>query len=289
MPDVREVGPVLVTAGIRAFIRHVPPRGRGIRLAQAWTRRHPPGDRVFASREPGGARLRCDLRDELSRIVYYRGWMDRGLERWMRAWLRTGDRYVDVGAHIGYLTALAAQAVGPSGHVLAFEPSPDTYARLSDAFHASSFPHVEAIQAAVTAEGGAVKFYVGAGGWSHQAYRSSLHDRPGLSPLGQVPAVTLDDVLAGGHVRLLKIDVEGGEQGVIEGGRRLLGDRRCDALVVELNPGALASAGSSVSSVVEHLTRFGYRPHRVIDDGSVRPWWPVEVDAEFADAVFLPG
>ncbi len=37
---------------------------------------------------------------------------------------------VDVGANIGYYTALGARAVGPAGHVYALEPAPDTVGQL---------------------------------------------------------------------------------------------------------------------------------------------------------------
>jgi hypothetical protein len=42
-------------------------------------------------------------------------------------WLRHGQTFVDVGAHVGYFTCLAARLVGPRGLVLAFEPQPRNY------------------------------------------------------------------------------------------------------------------------------------------------------------------
>lgn len=42
----------------------------------------------------------------------------------LRATLRRGDTFLDVGANIGYLTLLGAAAVGPEGTVLAIEPEP---------------------------------------------------------------------------------------------------------------------------------------------------------------------
>ncbi|MGI8901496.1 MAG: FkbM family methyltransferase [Nocardioides sp.] len=278
----------LVPVGIRAGIRHVPPRGRGIRVAQAWTRLRPPKGTIYVSEEPGGARLQCDLRDHLSRVIYYRGWMDLALETWMKRWLRPGDVYVDVGAHIGYLSALAADAVTRTGRVVAFEPSPDTYAKLRAAFDPGRFPHVEVVSAAVASAEGEATFFTADGDWAHQSYRNSLHPGPGLRDRTTVPTASLDGHFPHERLRLLKIDVEGGELGVLAGGADLLTGSRCDALVIELNPDALTRAGSSVAALVEHLSVAGFGAHRCRPDGTLEPWRPVEVNTEFADAVFLP-
>ena len=43
----------------------------------------------------------------------------------VRRTLKPGQTFVDVGAHIGYYAALAAELVGPAGAVHAFEPCPE--------------------------------------------------------------------------------------------------------------------------------------------------------------------
>lgn len=277
-----------IAKAVRFVIRGVPPRGRGMVLANAWTRRYPPSDRHLTSVEPGGARLQCDLRDELSRVVFYRGWVDQGLESWIRAWLRPGDLYVDVGAHIGYLCALAAQSVGLQGTVIAFEPASDTFTKLSSAFAGPQFPHVRTIQSAVGDRTGPMAFFSATGAWRHQAYRNSLHPAEGLVATSEVQVVTLDGELGDERVRLLKIDVEGGEAAVLTGAELLLRSHGCDALVVELNPPALSRAGTSVGTLVDRLEAYGYQAHRFTVDGELVRWNPIVVEGEFTDAVFLP-
>lgn len=44
------------------------------------------------------------------------------VESKLRAVLNAGDTFVDIGANIGYFTALAAHLVGPEGRVIAWEP-----------------------------------------------------------------------------------------------------------------------------------------------------------------------
>ena len=43
---------------------------------------------------------------------------------------RSGQIIVDAGANVGFYTLRQAKAVGPSGHVYAVEPNPDSYSRL---------------------------------------------------------------------------------------------------------------------------------------------------------------
>ncbi|HEX9841452.1 MAG TPA: FkbM family methyltransferase, partial [bacterium] len=48
-----------------------------------------------------------------------------------RAALRPGRAVLDVGANVGHYTLVAARAVGPRGHVWAFEPAPRPFAALT--------------------------------------------------------------------------------------------------------------------------------------------------------------
>lgn len=47
--------------------------------------------------------------------------------RWLQEHLKPGMCFVDVGAHHGYYTLLAANLVGFGGFMLAFEPDPDNF------------------------------------------------------------------------------------------------------------------------------------------------------------------
>jgi hypothetical protein len=102
--------------------------------------------------------------------------------------------------------------------------------------------------------------------------------------------VTLTDVLGDDErqIRLLKIDVEGHERSVLRGARRLFTQRKCDAVLMELNPGALASAGTSVDDLVADMEEAGYEPFKVDEAGTPTSWRPAVPADSFADAVFLP-
>jgi FkbM family methyltransferase len=282
---VDRIGPHVV----RAAIRYLPPRRRGLRLARAWERLTSHRPALAVSREPSGMRLRCDLRDELAATIFYRGWVDRELETWLRRWLRPGDTYVDVGAHIGFYVSLALAAIGPSGRVIAFEPLAESFEKLSaSALEVKDrYPNVDIRRAAVDAVSGEATLFRPDAEWEHQTYRASLVAAASRTPAGAVPVVTLDDALGTTSCRLLKIDVEGNEANVLRGGRSFLSRQQADAILIELNPDALRAAGTTTGEVVALLGRHGYRPRWVEGARLVRRD-EISVAGEFADVVFLP-
>jgi FkbM family methyltransferase len=220
--------------------------------------------------------LRCDLRDELSRVVYYRGWVDAATDKWFDEWLRPSDTYVDVGAHIGYFVSRALRRLGATGNVVAIEPNPDTYAKLAVAFADS---RVELLEAAAGQAHGRLPIRVPAGVHRHQSSRASLaaaapeqlHGGP------EVDVLPLDEMLAGRRVRLLKIDTEGFEAAVLRGARDTLS--RTDAVLIEINPSALAAAGSSPDEVIGLLSEAGFNRHE--HDGVF--------GGEFEDVILIRG
>ncbi|MBM4269702.1 MAG: FkbM family methyltransferase [Deltaproteobacteria bacterium] len=82
-----------------------------------------PARRIVLGEIDSGLRLYVDLADAIGRGV-----LDGVYEPEERAWLaeeaRPGDVVLDIGANIGFFTVLLAARVGPTGKVLAYEPSP---------------------------------------------------------------------------------------------------------------------------------------------------------------------
>jgi FkbM family methyltransferase len=282
---VDRIGPHLV----RAAIRYLPPRRRGLRLARAWAQLTSHRPALVLSREPSGIRLRCDLRDELAATIFYRGWVDRELETWLSRWLRPGDTYVDVGAHIGFYVSLALAAIGPSGRVIAFEPLDESYEKLSMSVREVSdrYPNIEIHRTAVGAAPGEATLFRPAAAWRHQTYRASLVASENRTPAERVPVVTLDNALETTSCRLLKIDVEGSEVDVLRGAQSFLSQRQAQAILVELNPEALRAAGTTSAEVVTALAVHGYRPHE-FEAARLVARDEISVAREFADVVFLP-
>jgi hypothetical protein len=62
--------------------------------------------------------------------VYYTAFKDYDMMTFIQRYLRPGDIFIDAGANIGVYTLLARSIVGQDGHIHAFEPVPETLARL---------------------------------------------------------------------------------------------------------------------------------------------------------------
>src|SRR3954471_13929768 len=66
----------------------------------------------------------------------------------IRRLLPEGGTFIDVGAHVGYLTITAARAVGPKGHGIAIEAAPENFRLLAANLATADVPWVVAIHAA---------------------------------------------------------------------------------------------------------------------------------------------
>lgn len=126
-----------------------------------------------------------------------------------------GDIVYDVGAHVGYFTAIAALRVGAAGRVVAFEPRPVNLRLLRGHVKVNRLDNVTVVGVGVGRETGSARFEEGTG--------SGTGKLSGSGAL-TVPVVHLDGVVEEGYPApdFIKIDVEGGELDVLEGARGLL-------------------------------------------------------------------
>lgn len=147
----------------------------------------------------------------------------------LKTLLTDGDAFIDVGANIGDWTLSAAKLVGPAGRVLAFEPVPRMAEALRKSAWANRFDQVRVFEAALSNRAGEAEFSVereNSGG----SRLGRMQDDPGRTfSRCSVKVSTLDDVVraeALKAVALIKIDVEGFEAEVLQGGTRTLTELR---------------------------------------------------------------
>lgn len=132
--------------------------------------------------------------------------------------LSGGDLAFDIGAHLGYFTLMMAKRVGARGRVVAFEPDPSVMEGLRRNARrngAAAQAELVLVPAAVDATSGRAGFVEG-----RETSRGKL-----VSDRGDhdVEVMVLDDIVRQfGRPRLVKIDVEGREVGVLEGARDTL-------------------------------------------------------------------
>lgn len=203
-----------------------------------------------ASGDLAGARLDLDLKAEKS---LWLGTYEPELQRAIRTFAGQGMTAYDVGANLGYTAMLMARAVGPNGHVFAFEPEPRNLTRL--ARHVASNREggrVTVVAAAVGAKSGRGRLQI-----HRSTSMAKLVGAPGraesYTSVASVPVTTLDRFVARGGPppQIVKIDVEGAEAMVLAGMRRIL-DRDRPLLLIELHGPAAAVASRRL------LRRHGY-------------------------------
>jgi FkbM family methyltransferase len=168
--------------------------------------------------------------------------------------LRSSDLFVDVGANMGSYTILACAAIGARGY--AFEPVPDTYARLVDNVRLNHMEgRVSCVNKGVGAQAGTMHFTRSRGPMN----RALVAGEEGAEAVS-VEMCSLDDILQGESPTILKIDVEGFETAVIEGAHQTLKKETLHSVIVELN-GSGRRYGFDESHISALLSRYGFEPY----------------------------
>jgi FkbM family methyltransferase len=192
--------------------------------------------------------------------------------------LHEGSVFLDVGAHIGYFTMKAAPKVGAAGHVLAFEPNPETLKLLYDNVAANGDNNVTVEPIACTDKEETLTFYaapVQNSGMSSLSKRNAEVEgaAPPKSYIVQgrpIDAVVRQLNLA--RVDAIKIDVEGAEVVVLRGAVETL-KRFHPRLVIEEIPEELASFQTSMEDLSSLLHNAGYNhTRRLLSHGDDYEW-----------------
>jgi FkbM family methyltransferase len=185
--------------------------------------------------------------------------------RAVRSVLRPGMVFVDVGANIGYFSLLSAAAVGPTGRVFAFEPSPRNCAMLHFSAAANGFRNIEIHPFAVF-ESAQLLVYDTQGS---NGIVSDLTDDARILAYREVArACTLDGVLGvAGRVDAIKLDIEGAEYCALRGAQGVLRRHR-PVLFTEFSPGGLRNVSKvSGTEYLQLLIDAGYALWVLRDDG----------------------
>jgi FkbM family methyltransferase len=241
----------MLTAFDRAF-GQIPGRGRVVDLLGRIAARVSPEGLCRPHRN---ARISVRLTDRIERLMWG-GVYETELVTLMTRFLGAGMVFADVGAHVGYFTAVAACLVGETGKVHAFEPDPANYRRLAD--NTAKLTNVRCYSLAVSDAVGSSRFF-----------RSPLAQESGWGSLltdgerreairtetTSLDAWAVDQAVT--RMEFVKIDVEGAEVRVLRGASSVL-TRMRPVLFGEVNPTCLARDGETPGSLVKVLENYGY-------------------------------
>jgi len=204
-----------------------------------------------------------------------------GFERYQRGILdqvvTSGSTVLDIGANLGFYTCLFARKVGQAGQVIAVEPTPKVFQALRHNISINRLgDRVTTLRVALSNQEGSAKMHLYSEG--NEVYNSlgvtkSWLPEPPESSI-DVDTMTMDYLLhkiPDSTQCFVKIDVEGFQHQVLQGGFNRLRDMPNVAMMVEMNDLASQQCGTSSKDSFELLSECGFLPYRTTDGKSLSP------------------
>jgi len=169
--------------------------------------------------------------------------------------IRAGDVVWDVGANVGLYTELFARRVGDGGIVCAFEPAPACFEALRRCV--GSFAQARLFNFALGSHDGMLPFTLA------PDPLAATHSFASATGSFQVRVARADSLVGGGEAAapaVLKIDVEGFEEEVLDGASEVLRRQTVRAVFLEVHFGILEGRGRrhAPASIVEKLRAHGF-------------------------------
>ncbi|MEA2157509.1 MAG: hypothetical protein QOE11_3649 [Solirubrobacteraceae bacterium] len=242
-------------------------------LVRARTSHTIASDGTSVCRLPWDLDIHC-YADVIGRGIRRTGVFELVVTEAMMRLVTAGETVLDVGANIGYMSAVSALAAGPAGQVHAFEPHPSVATVLRR--NTRSFGGDRRL-APITVHETALS---DADGSATLVMPEDFERNHGTSRLGSAPASDessvdvairrLEDVVTAGSV--LKLDVEGHELSVLRGAARLFGEGGIRDVLYEDNDPDTTSWLKDRGFEIFGLSQGSLRPLLVAEDAPQRHW-----------------
>ncbi len=188
--------------------------------------------------------------------------------------LKNSQHFLDIGAHFGYFTLLAAEVIGAGGKVVCFEPTSKSFNLLQK--NISSFNNIEAYQKAISDSTEPITFYE----------FPNLHSEYNTAYIAQfekeawynnskpekvvVQTTTIDNIIQNENFNpsIIKIDVEGAEYTVISSGLTFFKTNSPIVVMEYLAPKRKNEMHNKATALLYSL---GYYSHIIKKDGTIEP------------------
>ncbi len=189
--------------------------------------------------------------------LFYKNHFEAGTISLLQNYVKPKTSVIDVGANIGFFTLQFANWVTENGKVIAFEPESVNYARLQHALREANVTHlVDNINMAVADITGEAMLEINP---IHPSdHKLATHGVP-------VTVTTIDHILEireWPEISLIKIDVQGAEQRVLQGAIKTL-EKFHPVLFVEVDDQALQKQGTSAQALLKFCLRYDYTIHKL--------------------------
>jgi FkbM family methyltransferase len=192
-------------------------------------------DRHLALPVPGG-RIYLNVKESPMMLARAFRLYEVGKVRAIKALLRLGETFIDVGANKGDFTVLAASIVSAAGKVLSFEPEPTNCYWLRKSIRLNGYHNIALHEMALSDTDGEVNLYLGEkSGWHTLLPGKPRRDR-GVIHVARRALDTVLEETGQEKVDMIKIDVEGAELEVLRGAIRTLSSNKGIRLLLDIHP-----------------------------------------------------
>lgn len=241
------------------------------------------------------ASIRVNLADHIGSHIYWYGGYNLDIAHVLDRVLSPGMVVLDVGANMGEISLVAANRVGTSGQVVAFEPLSSMREELQKNLELN--PGMAVDVAPIGLSDSARKANVfsnetsdGAGAVNHGLASLYQQVTGAKRPAETIELTTLDSWAAETNperIDLIKVDVEGEELAVLKGAAETLRKYR-PKLIVEVQRETCEAAGYSPAEILKFLGGLGYTFSRIRRGGRLRE---IEIDdlSRFQNVLCVPG
>jgi FkbM family methyltransferase len=181
--------------------------------------------------------------------------------------VKAGMTVVDIGAHIGYYTLLASKLVGVSGKVYAFDPNPTNFNLLLRNIKLNHISNVEAVNKAVSNTNGSRKLFIDRKySGSHTLAVNNLETDDKAESI-IVETVALDSYFDDTKIDFIKIDAQGAEGLILEGGYKTF--KNTANILMEFWPYGIRNLGHKPEELLEKLCELGFKPYAINSRGAI--------------------
>jgi FkbM family methyltransferase len=231
------------------------------------------GDHLALTKTIYGHKIYVDTRDySLAPHILMDGYWEQWITTVFRQAIRAEMQVLDIGANLGWYSLIAADLVGPKGHVTSFEANPSMADIVYRNLLVNGFLDRAKVEAkAVYNESKQLEFQV----WERYMGSSSLFATAETATsfndtlkTVRVDAVSLDDYFpAGSQIDFIKVDAEGAEPYILKGATRLLTENRHVQVMMEFAPSILGPTSGDM--LYREIAALGFSVWRIGHDSTL--------------------
>jgi len=189
--------------------------------------------------------------------------------RVLHKYIKKGDIFIDVGANIGYISAIGANLVWKKGEVHSFEPVPIYFKFLSKMAKLNKRYKIVANNYALGENVGSAKINIpNIHNIGHNSMVPGLIEVDKIKEAIKVKVNRLDDYIFRNkieNVSFIKIDVEGFEYPILKGLTKFFNNEMISLppILVEINPSAYPLLGLKLKNLKHLMSKYSYKAHTI--------------------------